>query len=157
MALLAPISHGFLEEDTGATGLYIDETGVISLRSTPNGALVPLTGGAGSPLILTAGDANETPLTIVAASGQIADLVQVVDEFGNMVAELDEYGTLRLSAADANASPAIVIQGPFGGSGGVVITATTVTVKDSAGAHVFEVRDDDSVHILTGTSVIADL
>jgi hypothetical protein len=45
MALLAPISHGFLEDDGGAPGLYVSEAGVVVLRSTQGGPLVPVGGG----------------------------------------------------------------------------------------------------------------
>lgn len=183
MALLAPISHGFLEDDSGAPGLYVTEAGVVVLRSTPAGPLVPVGGGGGaaSPLVLTAGDATETPLTVDGAVGQTADLLDVNSDDATLSVggngNMNWYGVGTNTVIQMKSDipgfddTGVYLDSSFGsvlGTGDPAATPLQVQAKAAQTADIFQVRDashalvlsvqaDGSVHILTGGSVIADL
>ncbi len=62
--------------------------------------------------------------------------------------DIDTEGGTWSFAGDGSVDGSLEVDLPAGGS---------LLVRDSSNAPIFEVRDDGSVHILTGTAVVADL
>lgn len=110
------------------------------------------------------------PLTVLAAAAQSADLLQVKDAGGALVFTIHPDGLIETNDAglsinhnggiDAGflilqplnaAYDVLAVQGKSGQTGKLVL------VKDGAGATVFRIDADGSVHIKTGTTVQADL
>jgi hypothetical protein len=145
----------------------------------------PLTIATGEDLeaqalhILPGAPTPDAVFTIDANAGQLSDLIQVGRD-GTFYFEAFPKGGVYLASEEDSGNPIVFIDGALlaaaaellhieqgnarfvvGYDGDVHIRATgagsILDVKDAAGASVFRIDADGSVHIKTGTAIVADL
>jgi hypothetical protein len=144
---------------------FINDSGVVELEGTIDAPA----GFVAAPLALIGTDPATVPLTVTGAPGQGVPLLETYDSNGTLLFKgtLSGCEAAQIVATDAalltagNSQIGQVNNDSLNSNGlavyGYTGTGSPFTVYDGAFNKVFEIQDDGSVHILTGTTVVADL
>lgn len=138
-----------------------DERAIASVaaqRASGGGSQTP-------PVTLTGTDPATSVLKLVGAPGQSTDILRIQTDDGTIVFEASPTGEVNgpfceFQVMDGLAIEAVPAQDVFPALAvypQIARTQPSIEVQNNLGATVFRVDFDGTVHIKTGTSIVADL